>query len=75
LSRVVVAAHTFKPSTWEAEAGRFLSSKPACSTKRVPRQLKNKQTNKHTKQTKKKKKDSKFGFSSQSDNPEKRESY
>jgi hypothetical protein len=26
-----VVAHTFNPSTWEAEAGRFLSSKPAWS--------------------------------------------
>jgi hypothetical protein len=25
--------HTFNPSTWEAEAGRFLSSRPAWSTK------------------------------------------
>jgi hypothetical protein len=31
LSRVVVA-HTFNPSTWEAEAGGFLSSRPAWST-------------------------------------------
>jgi hypothetical protein len=29
-SRAVVA-HTFNPSTWEAEAGRFLSSRPAWS--------------------------------------------
>jgi hypothetical protein len=28
-----VVAHTFNPSTWEAEAGRFLSSRPAWSTK------------------------------------------
>ena len=28
-------AHAFNPSTWEAEAGRFLSSKPAWSTKWV----------------------------------------
>jgi hypothetical protein len=28
-----VVAHTFNPSTREAEAGRFLSSKPALSTK------------------------------------------
>jgi hypothetical protein len=27
-----VAAHAFNPSTWEAEAGGFLSSRPACST-------------------------------------------
>jgi hypothetical protein len=31
-------AHTFKPSTWEAEAGGFLSSRPAWSTERVPGQ-------------------------------------
>jgi hypothetical protein len=30
-SRAVVA-HTFNPSTWEAEAGGFLSSRPAWST-------------------------------------------
>jgi hypothetical protein len=29
----VVVAHAFNPSTWEAEAGRFLSSRPAWSTK------------------------------------------
>jgi major histocompatibility complex class I len=28
-----VVAHTFDPSTREAEAGRFLSSRPAWSTK------------------------------------------
>jgi hypothetical protein len=27
-----VVVHAFKPSTWEAEAGRFLSSRPAWST-------------------------------------------
>ena len=37
LSRAVVA-HAFNPSTWEAEAGKFLSSRPAWSTKRVPGQ-------------------------------------
>jgi hypothetical protein len=31
LSQAVVA-HAFNPSTWEAEAGRFLSSRPAWST-------------------------------------------
>jgi hypothetical protein len=31
-------AHTFNPSTWEAEAGGFLSSRPAWSTKCVPGQ-------------------------------------
>jgi hypothetical protein len=29
----VVAAHTFNPSTWEAEAGGFRSLRPAWSTK------------------------------------------
>jgi major histocompatibility complex class I len=28
-----VVANAFNPSTWEAEAGRFLSSRPAWSTK------------------------------------------
>ena len=28
-----VVAHKFDPSTWEAEAGGFLSSRPAWSTK------------------------------------------
>jgi hypothetical protein len=31
-----VVAHAFNPSTWEAEAGGFLSSRPAWSTERVP---------------------------------------
>jgi cysteinyl-tRNA synthetase len=30
-----VVAHAFNPSTWEVEAGRFLSSRPAWSTKWV----------------------------------------
>jgi hypothetical protein len=33
-----MVAHAFNPSTWEAEAGRFLSSRPAWSTDRVPGQ-------------------------------------
>jgi hypothetical protein len=33
-----VVVHTFNPSTWEAEAGGFLSSRPAWSTKWVPGQ-------------------------------------
>jgi hypothetical protein len=33
-----VVVHTFNPSTWEAEAGRFLSSRLAWSTKWVPGQ-------------------------------------
>jgi hypothetical protein len=31
-----MVAHAFNPSTWEAEAGWFLSSRPAWSTKWVP---------------------------------------
>jgi hypothetical protein len=31
-------AHTFNPSTLEAEAGGFLSLRPACSTEWVPGQ-------------------------------------
>jgi hypothetical protein len=33
-----VVAHTFNPSTWEAEAGGFPSSRPAWSKKSVPGQ-------------------------------------
>jgi hypothetical protein len=33
-----MVGHTFNPSTWEAEAGEFLSSRPAWSTSRVPGQ-------------------------------------
>jgi hypothetical protein len=33
-----VVAHAFNPSTWDAEAGRFLSSRPAWSTEWVPGQ-------------------------------------
>ena len=54
-----VVAHAFNLSTWEAEAGGFLSSRPAWSTEWVPGQpgiyretlswKTNKQTNKQTK--------------------------
>jgi hypothetical protein len=33
-----VVVHAFNPSIWEAEAGRFLSSRPAWSTEWVPGQ-------------------------------------
>jgi hypothetical protein len=33
-----MVAHAFNPSTWEAEAGGFLSSRPAWTTERVPGQ-------------------------------------
>jgi hypothetical protein len=36
--QVVVVVHAFNPSYWEAEAGGFLSSRPAWSTEWVPRQ-------------------------------------
>ena len=36
--RRAVVAHAFNPSTWEAEAGGSLSSRPAWSAKWVPRQ-------------------------------------
>ena len=53
-----MGAHAFNPSTREAEAGGFLSSRPAWSTKRVPGQpelyretlSRNKQTNKQQQQ-------------------------
>jgi hypothetical protein len=32
----VVVAHAFNPSTWEAEAGVFLSSRTAMATQRNP---------------------------------------
>jgi hypothetical protein len=34
-----VVAHVFNPSTWKAEAGRSLSSRPPLSTEQVPGQL------------------------------------
>jgi hypothetical protein len=54
-----MVAHAFNLSTWEAEAGEFLSSRPAWSTEWVPGQpglhrktlfQKKKQTNKKQKQ-------------------------
>jgi hypothetical protein len=68
-----MVVHAFNPSTWEAEAGKFLSLRPAWSTELVPGQpglyretlvlkkQKNKQTNKQNpnKQTNKKTKKTK----------------
>jgi hypothetical protein len=53
-----VVAHAFNPSTWEAEAGKFLSSRPAWSIEWVPghsglHKEALSQTNKQTKQTNK----------------------
>jgi len=52
-----VVVHTFNPSTWEAEAGRFLSSRPAWSTKWAPGhpELYRKTLSRKTKKKKKKK--------------------
>jgi hypothetical protein len=38
MESLTMVAHAFNPSTWEAEAGRFLSSRPAWSTEWVPGQ-------------------------------------
>jgi hypothetical protein len=48
-----VVAHAFNPSTREAEAGGFLSSRTARATQRNP--ISKKQKNKQTKKTKNKK--------------------
>jgi hypothetical protein len=56
-----MVAHAFNPSTWEAEADGFLSSRPAWSTKWVPgqpglhRETLSWKTKKKQKQTNKKK--------------------
>ena len=58
--KLSMVAHAFNASTWEAEAGEFMSSRPAWSTEWVPGQpglyretlswkAKNKQTNKQKK--------------------------
>jgi hypothetical protein len=33
---MAVVAHAFNPSPWQAEAGGFLSSRPAWSTQKIP---------------------------------------
>jgi hypothetical protein len=64
-----VVAHAFNPSTQEAEAGRFLSSRPAWSYKVSSRTARAMQRNPVSKKKKKKKKSFKvisswfFGFS------------
>jgi hypothetical protein len=48
-----VVAHAFNPSTWETEAGRFLSSRPAWATEwvsgrpRLHRETLSRKTNKN----------------------------
>jgi hypothetical protein len=49
-----VVVHTFNPSTWEAEAGRFLSSRPAWSYKVSSRTTRATQRNPVSKKKKKK---------------------
>ena len=51
---VVAAAHAFNPSIWEAEAGRFLSLRPAWSTKVSSRTARATQRNPVSKSQKKK---------------------
>jgi hypothetical protein len=38
LASQAVVVHAFNPSTWEAEAGGFLSLRPAWSSEQVPGQ-------------------------------------
>jgi hypothetical protein len=52
-----VVAHAFNPSTWEAEAGRFLSSRTARATQRNP--VSNNNNNKNKKQKQKQNKTNK----------------
>jgi hypothetical protein len=59
-SRAVVA-HAFNPSTWEAETGGFLSSRPAWSTKWVPGQPRLSRETLSRKTKKKKKRNEQFG--------------
>jgi hypothetical protein len=56
-----VVVHAFNPSTWEGEAGGFLSSRPAWSTKYNSRTAKATQRNSVSKNLKKKKKKKKNG--------------
>jgi hypothetical protein len=54
-----VVVHAFNPRTWEAEAGRFLSSRPARATKRNPALKKKKKNQKNKPQKNKKQKQTK----------------
>jgi hypothetical protein len=51
-----VVVHAFNPSTWKAEAGGFLSSRPAWSTKVSSKTVRAIQRNPVSKKKKKKKK-------------------
>jgi hypothetical protein len=61
LSSRAVVVHAFDPSTWVAEAGGFLSSRPAWSTELVPGQpgLHRETLSRKTKRNEKKKKNQK----------------
>jgi hypothetical protein len=50
-----IVAPAFNPSTWEAEAGRFLSSRPATAIQRNPVSEKKKKKKKKKRKEKKKK--------------------
>ena len=62
-----VVAHAYNPSTQEAKAGGFLSSRPAWSTESVPgqpglyRETLSRKTNKQTNKTKQKKEGGRLG--------------
>jgi hypothetical protein len=47
-----VVAHAFNPSTWEAEAGRFLSSRPEKPCLEKPTKTKTKQSKTNKQKTK-----------------------
>jgi hypothetical protein len=49
-----MVAHTFNPSTWEAEAGGFLSSRTARAIQRNPVSKKQNKTKQNKKKKKKK---------------------
>jgi hypothetical protein len=51
-----VVAHAFNPRTWEAETGRFLSSRPAWSTETLLKKKEKKRKEKKRKKGKEKKK-------------------
>jgi hypothetical protein len=50
-----VVAHAFNPGTWEAEAGGFLSSRPARVSSRTARAIQRNPVSKNKNKTKQKK--------------------